>query len=175
MLGIISLVPARHYQSRAGLRQRGTDGGPILLECSRGLPKKVVGHRPPTPEINLAEEREFRIELLRPSEDVAVVVAEGEIDIFTAPRLQETLTAALESETRRLIVDITGVSFIDSTGLSVLIGAVRRLQERGTRLGIVGGQRNVMRVFEVTGLQSAFTFYATREEALTATGSSPAA
>jgi anti-anti-sigma factor len=71
----------------------------------------------------MAEEREFRVELQRPSEGVAIVAAEGEIAIFTAPRLQETLAEALESVTRRLIVDITSVSFIDSTGLSVLIGA----------------------------------------------------
>jgi anti-sigma B factor antagonist len=122
----------------------------------------------------LAEEREFRVELLRPSEDVAVVVAEGEIDIFTAPRLQEALTEALESKARRLIVDITSVSFIDSTGLSVLIASFNQLQQRGAGLGIVGSQASVMRVFRLTRLEDVFTFYATREQALAATEPGPA-
>ena len=119
--------------------------------------------------MNVAEQREFRAELLRPSGDAAIVVAEGEIDIFTAPRLQEALQEALQSGIRRLIVDITNVSFIDSTGLSVLIDASRRLQERGARLEIVGSQANVTRVFKLTRLEDVFAFYATREEASAAT------
>lgn len=122
----------------------------------------------------MAEEREFRVELLRPSEDVAIVVAEGEIDIFTAARLQEALEKAIDSKTRRLIVDIASVPFIDSSGLSPLIVAFRRLQERGARLDIVGGQPAVMRVLKVTGLTGVFSFYASREEALAATEPGPA-
>ena len=97
---------------------------------------------------------------------MVLVAAEGEIDIYTAPRLHDVLEEALENTTRRLIVDIAGVSFIDSTGLTELIGAFRRLRERGARLEIVGSQHNVTRVFTITGLTDAFTFYATREEAL---------
>ena len=97
-------------------------------------------------------------------------MAEGDIDIYTAPQLQEALEKALENKSRRLIVDIASVPFIDSSGLTPLIVAVRRLLERGARLDIVGSQAAVTRVFKVTGLQDVFTFYATREEALAATG-----
>jgi anti-sigma B factor antagonist len=121
----------------------------------------------------LAKEREFRVELLRPSRDVAIVVADGEIDIFTAPRLKEALEGALESKARHLIVDIVSVPFIDSTGLSVLVAAFKRSNEHGARLAIVGSQAAVRRVFEITRLEDVFTFYVSREQALAATAPSP--
>ena len=118
----------------------------------------------------MAENREFRVELLRPSKDVVVVVVEGEIDIYTAPRLEEALEEALEGEIRRLAVDMAHVSFIDAAGLGVLVGAVMRLKERGARLPIVGCQARVARAFKLTRLEDVFTFYASREEALAAEG-----
>ena len=112
----------------------------------------------------------FSVELLRPAQDVALVVAEGEIDIYTAPRLQEALDECFSPEVRRLIVDLADVPFIDSSAISVLVTWFRRSRELGTHLCIAGAGPNVMRVFKVTGLLDTFSFYASREEALSATG-----
>ena len=86
----------------------------------------------------------------------------------TTPRFREALDAALTGGAQQLIVDLTGVSFIDSSGVDALVGTLRRLQSRGARLDVVGSRTNVMRVFKITGLIGIFGFYESRQEALAA-------
>ena len=116
----------------------------------------------------MAERSEFGVEVEHPVEDVAVVVVTGEVDLYTAQRLREALAEVHTSGARQLIVDLTGVPFIDSSGIDALVGTFRRLQGRGARLDVVGSRANVMRVFEVTGLLDVFAFHASREDALAA-------
>jgi anti-sigma B factor antagonist len=119
-------------------------------------------------ETTMTEPQQFSAELLRPAADVALVVAEGEIDIYTAPRLQVALDEGLEPGVQRLIVDLTEVPFIDSSAINVLVTTFRRLQELGAGLDVVGSRPSVLRVFKVTGLLDTFGFYASRQEALAA-------
>jgi anti-sigma B factor antagonist len=94
-----------------------------------------------------------------PSLGRAVVTVRGELDVFTAPRLHETIAQGIELGARYLVVDLGEVTFIDSTALGVLIGAV------------VCQNQNVRRVLELTGLDSVFAIHATLAEALSATPS----
>ena len=81
----------------------------------------------------------------------------GEVDVATSPELRSKLDELLDRGATDVTLDFGAVSFVDSSGLGVLVGAYKRLQENGTRgaIRIVGTQASVRKVFEITGLQSA--------------------
>jgi anti-sigma B factor antagonist len=108
----------------------------------------------------------FRVELLRPADDLAVVEAAGELDISTSPEFKRCVTCAIEEGAARVVVDLSGVSFIDSSALGALVGATRRSAQRGAKLMIVCPAGNVARVIAITGLNRALAIYATRAAAL---------
>jgi anti-sigma B factor antagonist len=95
-----------------------------------------------------------------------VIAVAGEIDLFTAPELKSALAAAVEGGRTRIVVDLTETSFLDSTALGVLIGAVKRLRTRDGVLTIVNVDRNIAKTFEITGLDQIFTICPTRGEAI---------
>jgi anti-sigma B factor antagonist len=94
-----------------------------------------------------------------------VLAVRGEIDLFTAPELKQVLAESIESGRIRIIVDLTDTTFLDSTALGVLIGAVKRLRSRDGALAIVNVDENIAKTFEITGLDQIFTIVPTREEA----------
>lgn len=97
-----------------------------------------------------------------------VVEAAGELDVYTAPRLRELLLA-LDAEGRhRVVVDLEALSFIDSTGLGVLVGGLGRTREAGGDLALVCANERVLRPFQITGLTEVFAVHATLEAALAA-------
>ncbi len=98
----------------------------------------------------------------------AVIDVDGEVDMFTAPKLREALIQSIEQGHERLVVDLGDVSFMDSTGLGVLIGALRRIRERSGEMSLVCSSRPVLRVLEVTGLHNVFTIHESLEGALNA-------
>ncbi|GAA1527937.1 STAS domain-containing protein [Actinomadura kijaniata] len=87
----------------------------------------------------------------------AVVTATGELDLYTAPRLQNALAVLLREEVDRIVVDLSGVEFCDSTGMNVLLSAMKRLKERGGSLELAAPRPAVRRILQVTGLDSVFT------------------
>ena len=92
-----------------------------------------------------------------------IVVLEGEIDLSTAPALRHTLAAEGDAGVDRIAVDLRSVGFMDSMGLGVLIGARRRLTERGGDLALVCVGGPVRRVLDVSGLADIFTIGASDE------------
>jgi anti-anti-sigma factor len=96
----------------------------------------------------------------------AVLTVSGEIDLETASRLGEELQAAMRDVAPDMVVDLSAVTFMDSTGLKVLIAAQLRAGLAGGGVTLVGLRRAVRRVFEVTGVDDRFAIYATLEEAL---------
>jgi anti-sigma B factor antagonist len=97
-----------------------------------------------------------------------VIAARGEIDLFTAPELKQVITDVIESGERRVAIDLSEVSFLDSTALGVLIGAVKRLRSRGGALAVVNTDSSIAKTFEITGLDQIFTIVSSRAEALEA-------
>ena len=89
--------------------------------------------------------------------DHTVISVAGEIDLYTAPKLQSELTAALAASPARLIVDMSQVDFCDSTGINVLLAAHRQTRERGGELQLAGPGSATRKVLQVTGLESVFT------------------
>ena len=104
-----------------------------------------------------------------------VVAVRGEIDLFTAPELKSALSEAIESGHTRIVVDLTDTTFLDSTALGVLIGAVKRLRSRDGRLTIVNVDDNIAKTFEITGLDQIFPISPTRAEAVKALDAEEAA
>jgi anti-sigma B factor antagonist len=100
-----------------------------------------------------------------------VLAVRGEIDLFTAPELKQVLAESIEAGRIRIIVDLTDTTFLDSTALGVLIGAVKRLRSRDGGLAIVNLDENIAKTFEITGLDQIFTIVPTREEAVDAVDS----
>src|SRR3712207_8345966 len=78
-----------------------------------------------------------------------VVAVRGEIDLFTAPELKKTLADAIENGAKRVVVDLSETTFLDSTALGVLIGAVKRLRSRDGQLVIVNTDTNIAKTFEI--------------------------
>jgi anti-sigma B factor antagonist len=105
----------------------------------------------------------------------SVVAVTGELDLSSAPELKWTLVDLLDAGCKQLVVDLSQVTFMDSTALGVLIGVNRGL-DVGARLAIVSENTNVLRIFELSGLDGAFAIFATVDEALTyvRSGAAPA-
>jgi anti-sigma B factor antagonist len=116
-------------------------------------------------DLNVIAEFEVRTD---PQEgDVAVVAITGELDAATAPRLTDALENTIESSPTAVLVDLSECSFIDSTGLGVIVSARARLVEEGRRFEICCAGAQARRILEITGLDDAFGFFDTREAALT--------
>lgn len=107
----------------------------------------------------------FDLTQWRLDEETTLVAVSGELDLATAQRLKWPLVDALDSGTRRLVIDLSRVGFMDSTALGVLIG-IRRGLKPDSRMALVCTDPNVLRIFEIAGLDVAFQIFATREEAL---------
>ena len=95
-----------------------------------------------------------------------MVKLQGEADLHTAPILRDALNDAIESKPETLIVDLTGVTFIDSMMLGVLLSATRRARPNGTELRIVVDDPHVRRIFELTLLDHVMKLYPSIEIAL---------
>lgn len=85
-------------------------------------------------------------------DEATVVELGGEIDLHSAPQLRAALLKLGEEAAPRVVVDLGEVTFIDSTGIGVLVGALKRARETGGDLHFCGIQSRVRRVFEITGL-----------------------
>jgi anti-sigma B factor antagonist len=88
-----------------------------------------------------------------------VLAVKGEVDVYTAPRLREKLVELVSQGKYQIIVNLEGVDFLDSTGLGVLVGGLKRLRSHEGDLGLVCTQSRVLKVFEITGLTKVFSIY----------------
>jgi anti-sigma B factor antagonist len=107
---------------------------------------------------------DFRLEVTEREAWTAVSVA-GEIDVATAPRFREQLIDLISQGKHRIVVDMSWVDFIDSTGLGVLIGALKRLRSHEGELRLVIDDPRVLKVFEITGLDQVFDIHPALESA----------
>jgi anti-sigma B factor antagonist len=97
-----------------------------------------------------------------------IVIVRGELDLFAAPELKEAISEAFVEDARDLIVDLTQTVFIDSSGLAVLMLAMRRAQLLAGRLVVIDAGGSVARTFRVAGVDQILTIVPTREAALAA-------
>lgn len=108
----------------------------------------------------------LRVETTKPQEGVAVIALSGEVDVYTSPRVKQEIVDLLNAGITRLIVDLSGVEYLDSTGLGVLIGGLKRARERDGDLKLVCDNLRILRIFEITGLTKIFDIHRSQAEAL---------
>jgi anti-sigma B factor antagonist len=94
----------------------------------------------------------------------ALIVARGELDVQSVPELKARLAEALDAGQTRVVVDLAGVTFIDSLSLSALVGARRKLGDDG-RLAVVAAHEYVRLILQATGLEQVLDVFETREAA----------
>ncbi len=100
-------------------------------------------------------DQEFQIEE-RVAGTRPVIAVSGEIDVATAPQLRECLHRVIAQGEATIVLDLLGVTFLDSTALGVLVGALKRCRELGGELHVVVADPRIMKIFEITGLTSVF-------------------
>src|SRR5215211_2767466 len=108
----------------------------------------------------------FDVNTEKLSDEQYVISLAGEVDLYTAPEFKQQLLEVIEQGGRDVIVDLTNTTFIDSTTLGVLVGGVKRLRTNDGQLSLVCSDRNITKIFEITGLDRVFTIYSTRAEAV---------
>jgi anti-sigma B factor antagonist len=104
----------------------------------------------------MSEQMQLRTEVV----DIAgwtVVSVFGEVDVATAPELKERLTGLVNEGRVKLVLDLSGVDFLDSTGLGMIVSALKRARTHGGDLSIVCTESRITRLFEITGLDKALT------------------
>ena len=114
----------------------------------------------------------FDVKTEKLSNEQYVISLAGEVDLYTAPEFKQQLLDAIATGARYVVVDFSDTTFIDSTTLGVLVGGVKRLRTNEGQLSLVCSDRNITKIFEITGLDRVFAIYPTRDEALELIGSS---
>ena len=108
----------------------------------------------------------FDIKTEQLSDDQYVISLAGEVDLYTAPEFKQQLLEVIGQGGKDVVVDFSNTTFIDSTTLGVLVGGVKRLRSNDGQLSLVCSDRNITKIFEITGLDRVFPIYKSRDEAL---------
>jgi anti-sigma B factor antagonist len=101
--------------------------------------------------------------------DRTVVTVGGEIDVYTAPKLREQLVDLVNAGQYHLVVDMEQVEFLDSTGLGVLVGGLKRVRAHDGSLRLVCTQERIVKIFRITGLTKVFPIHDSVAAAVAAT------
>ena len=102
--------------------------------------------------------------------DAFVIALAGEVDLYTAPEFKQQLLDVIGRGGKEVVVDLSDTTFIDSTTLGVLVGGVKRLRTNDGQLSLVCSDRNITKIFEITGLDRVFTIHSTRADAISKLG-----
>jgi anti-sigma B factor antagonist len=98
----------------------------------------------------------------------AVVDVKGEIDVYTAPKLREQLIELVSDGSYHIVVDLEKVDFLDSTGLGVLVGGLKRVRSHDGSLQLVCTQEKILKIFRITGLTKVFPIHSSVADAISA-------
>lgn len=109
------------------------------------------------------------IQLNQRTEDgVPLIEVAGELDLYTSPKLKAAIEGLLAQGHARLVVNLLGTTYLDSTALSVLTTALKLARDAGGNLGLVYDQPQIERMFTITGLHEIFPVFRTEGEAVNA-------
>jgi anti-sigma B factor antagonist len=104
----------------------------------------------------------------RQENDRTVIEVGGEIDVYTAPKLRERIIELVDEGQYHLVVDLEKVEFLDSTGLGVLVGGLKRVRGHDGSLQLVCTQERLLKIFRITGLSKVFAIHSSQSDALVA-------
>lgn len=100
--------------------------------------------------------------------NILILHLEGELDTYNCGQLRSVVVEQVEQGHNQIIVDMTAVEYIDSTGLGSLVGGLKRVSERGGSMRIICDNPQILKVFEITGLDRVFGIHKSEAEALEA-------
>src|ERR1700743_3343281 len=120
------------------------------------------------------EEMELTLNVHSEPPGFTVIEVGGEIDVYTAPKLRERLVGLVESGRHQLTRDMESVEFLDSTGLGVLGGGLKRVRAHEGWIDLVCTQSRILRIFRITGLNRVFSIHDTVADAAAAPAGPPA-
>jgi anti-sigma B factor antagonist len=104
----------------------------------------------------------------READGKTIVAVGGEIDVYTAPKLRDKITELVGQGAYHLVVDMQQVEFLDSTGLGVLVGGLKKVRAHDGSLQLVCNQDRLLKIFRITGLAKVFVIHETADGALAA-------
>ena len=95
-----------------------------------------------------------------------IIAVGGEIDVYTAPKLRDKITELVAAGTYHIVVDMEAVEFLDSTGLGVLVGGLKKVRAHDGSLELICTQDRLLKIFRITGLAKVFVIHESAEDAL---------
>ena len=104
----------------------------------------------------------------REVDGTTIVSVGGEIDVYTAPKLRDKITELGAAGAHDLVIDLEAVEFLDSTGLGVLVGGLKKVRAHDGSLQLVCTQDRLLKIFRITGLAKVFTIHSSAEAAIAA-------
>ena len=104
----------------------------------------------------------------READGKTIVAVGGEIDVYTAPKLRDKISELVATGAYDIVVDMHEVEFLDSTGLGVLVGGLKKVRAHDGSLRLVCNQDRLLKIFRITGLAKVFAIHETADEALAA-------
>jgi anti-sigma B factor antagonist len=105
-------------------------------------------------------------------DECAVLAVTGELDVATAPQLRQEAVRLTTLGQSRIVIDLSGVDFLDSTGLGVIVGVLKRARTHGGDLVVAGAEDHVRKVFDITRISDVVAMYDTADDACAAFGAS---
>jgi anti-sigma B factor antagonist len=101
-------------------------------------------------------------------EGATIIAVGGEIDVYTAPKLRDKITELVADGVYDIIVDMEAVEFLDSTGLGVLVGGLKKVRAHDGSLQLICTQDRLLKIFRITGLSKVFVIHDSADGALAA-------
>jgi anti-sigma B factor antagonist len=147
--------------ARAGPVDIGPTGHIGAARLPAGTSRWLDARKGDSPDQRRSRE-EVGMELSLAARTVAghtVLEVGGEVDVYTAPKLRERLAELIDAGAGRVVVDLDRVDFLDSTGLGVLVGALKRLRAAGGTFGLVCAKEPLLKIFRITALDQVFPLY----------------
>jgi anti-sigma B factor antagonist len=95
-----------------------------------------------------------------------IVAVGGEIDVYTAPKLRDKITELVGDGHHDLVIDMENVDFLDSTGLGVLVGGLKKVRAHDGSMELICSQDRLLKIFRITGLAKVFTIHESEASAL---------
>jgi anti-sigma B factor antagonist len=110
----------------------------------------------------------MNVDIVQAEGSCAVLVVSGDVDVYTAPRLRERLVELVSEGAHRIVVDLDHVELLDSTGIGVLVGGLKRVRSHEGELSLVCTQQRILKILEVTGVNTTFSIFRSAEAATAA-------
>ncbi|HEB12389.1 MAG TPA: anti-sigma factor antagonist [Actinobacteria bacterium] len=97
---------------------------------------------------------------------VMVLKLDGEVDVYTAPKLKSRLVDLVDQGKFKIVVDLEKVDFMDSSGLGVLVGGLKRVRSHEGAIALICTQENILKIFRITGLVKVFPIFDDQDQAI---------